>query len=565
MRKNVVILGSICGAIILFTVAMLLHSCSGGGSSGGNTSSGTVALYATDDMSDHQQVMATVNKVTVISTGSGTTCDVLTTPTTINIASLANVLQLLNVAACPAVPYNRIHIELEKSVELMNHSGAQSLCAFTSYKDDSNRPNALQCNGTTCTLDINGAVNVLMNQNNKVALDFKLKDFDVDHFGTSQCSVTLKVTPIRVEKIKNQCNQEAITGLVSNLTTSTATFDLTKKHMTFHVLYSDITSTRQPGLDNLLLRAEQDGLKTTVTASTVDFPNWTTDDLKTLVKEEGLASVLTTTIDASKILVKAEGLVSALTTSTHTFTLTYNGGKTIDIDFSKAVVKGTLANAAFVEVKFYGFDSTSTDFLAAVIEVEYAASCSEKVTPVFDEEIASLGYQQTITGIVSNLTTSTATFDLTKRCITFHVLYSGITSTRQPGLDDLLLRAEQDGLKTQVTASVTVFPTYMTDDFIFSAHTTTINASMILVKAEGLVSALTTSTQTFTLTYNMGKTIDIDFSKAVVKGTLADDAFVVVQLYGFDSTSTDFLAAVIEVEQAVSCPDDQGEEWGDED
>jgi len=374
MRKNVVILSSICWTIILLALAMLLHSCSGSGSSGVNTSSGTVALYATDDISDNQQVIATINKVSVISTGSGTTCDVLTTPTTINIANLANVLQLLNVADCPAVPYNRIQIEFEKSVEIMDRSGTQSSCSFTSYKDDSDRPDVLQCSGTTCTLDINGAVNVLVNQTNKLALDFNLKDFDVDNIGTPQCSVTMKVSPIRVEDFENLGRQEAITGLVSNLSITTHTFDLVKSWMTFTVEYSGITSTQQPGLDALLSRAQQDELRTQVTSSTLGCEKIPTDDWKALMNEHGPVSVPTTTIDASKIYVKVEGLVSALTSS-QTFTLTYDTGKTMVIDSSKAAVKGTLANNAQAEVKLYGFDSNSKDFLAALVEVEFEASC----------------------------------------------------------------------------------------------------------------------------------------------------------------------------------------------
>lgn len=145
MKKDNVILSIILGTAFLFVGAFLIYSCSGGssgvgissgtvngGSNGGGTSSGTVALYATDDLSDHKQVIATIDNVTVISTGSGTSCDVLTTPTTINIANLASVLQLLNVAACPAVPYDRLSIEFNKSVELMNAAGIQSSCSFTS-------------------------------------------------------------------------------------------------------------------------------------------------------------------------------------------------------------------------------------------------------------------------------------------------------------------------------------------------------------------------------------------------------------------------------------------------
>ena len=353
-KKN----ASICilvGTVLLIAGLISFNSCSNGGNNGGTTSSGTVALYATDCMSDYTQVVATINKVTLMNTGSGATCDVLNSQstTTIDIANLSNVLQLLNVADCPAVPYNRLHIEFAKSVELMDSLGSQATCSFVSYKDESNQVDTLQCAGDTCSLDINGAVNVLVNQQNEVALDFRLKDFDVDNFGTSSCSVTLKVSPIHAEAFQHLTIPKAITGLVSNLTTSTDTFTLTKHHLSLTTLYSGIRSTQQPGLDDLLLRAEQDGLRTQVTTSTFDYAN--------------------KTIEASQIFVKAEGLVSNLTTTT--FTLTYNKVKTLPVDFSKAVVKGTLANDAWAEVKLYGYDNTSTNFLAARIGVEY--ECSE--------------------------------------------------------------------------------------------------------------------------------------------------------------------------------------------
>jgi hypothetical protein len=96
-------------------------------------------------------------------------------------------------------------------------------------------------------------------------------------------------------------------------------------------------------------------LRTQVTTSTIDYAN--------------------KTIDASEIFVKVEGLVPNLTTTNHTFTLTYKKGNTMTVDFSKAVVKGALANDAWAEVKLYGYDSANARFLAARVEVEYA--CTE--------------------------------------------------------------------------------------------------------------------------------------------------------------------------------------------
>jgi hypothetical protein len=357
MSKKNAFISVIAGTVLLIAAVTVFNSCSGG-NSGRGTSTGTVALYATDNMSNYKQVIVTINKVTVLNTGSTATCDVLTTMTTpstplkINIANLSNVLQLLSVAECPAVPYNRLHIEFDETVDLMN-SATTSTCSFTSYKDEANHVNRLYCNGESCSLDINGAVNVLVNQYNKVALDFRLKDFDIDNFGTPSCSVTMKVSPIHGKEFEHLYRQEAITGLVTNLTASTDTFTLSKHHHSFTVLYSGITASQQPALDDLLLRAQLDGLRTQVTTSTIDYAN--------------------KTIEASKIYVKVEGLVSSLTTTN--LTLTYKKGKTMTVDFSKAVVKGSLANDAWVEVQLSGYDSTTTNFLASRVEVEY--ECTE--------------------------------------------------------------------------------------------------------------------------------------------------------------------------------------------
>ncbi len=349
MNRKKVLLGIVAMTLVLGFSAFLLYSCSGGG---GGTSTGAVGLYLTDDMSLFTQVTATIDKVQVLNTGSGASCDVLTTPTAVDIAELADVLQLVNVAQCPAVPYNRIHIEFEKSVELTSGPtatppDATSLCSFVSFMDEGNMPNTLSCSGTTCSLDINGAVNVLVNQPNKLALDFNLKDFDVASFGTPSCSVTMKVSPLNASEMEALGHQEGITGLISGLSTTDETFTLTRGTSTFSVLYSGITTTQQPGINSLLQFAETDGLRVQVMSSNVDFS--------------------TMTITATAIFVKVEGTVSNLDTTAHTFTLTFQGGKTITVDYSTANVEGTLADGAAVEVKLYGFDTVN--YLASKVDV----------------------------------------------------------------------------------------------------------------------------------------------------------------------------------------------------
>jgi len=366
MSTKKVIFNAVAVVVVLVVSLFLFNSCSGGG--GGGDSTGSVALYATDSMSDYKQVIATINKVTVMNTGSGASCDVLTAPTTIDIANLSGVLQLLNVANCPAVPYNRVHIEFERSVELMNIAGQKSACSFTSYKENGGRVNTLKCSGATCTLDINGAVNVLVSQHHKVGLDFDLKDFDVVSFGTGtgSCSVTMKVSPLHGQAFEQLRRFEGITGLVSGLTTSTDTFTLTRGRLSVNVLYSGITSSRQPGIEALLQRAQDDGLRTRVTTSAIDFS--------------------ARTIVATGVFVKAEGLVSDLTTSTRTFTLTYKQGKTMTVDYRAAIVKGNLANDAWAEVSLYGSDAVSANFLAARVAVEYECTVPHDQKKEMDTE-----------------------------------------------------------------------------------------------------------------------------------------------------------------------------------
>lgn len=335
------------------TAGLILYSCGNNDDNAGTT--GTVSLYLTDDMSLYTQVTATIDRVQLISTGTGTTCDVFIGPETVNIANLANLMQLMDVRDCPDGPFNRIHIEFDRSVELLSGAtGTPASCSFVSYKDEgrNNQPNVLQCDAATnvCVLDVNGAVNVLARQNHKLALDFRLKDFDVAGFGTPACEVTMKVSPLNSSQMQALKNQEAITGFISGLNTTDREFDLTARNRTYHVLYSGITTTDQPGLDTLLLRAQADRLRAKVLSSVIepDSP-----------------------IIALKILVKVEGTVSNLVTGA-TFSVNYGPGGTgnISIDYSKATVSGTIADGSWVDVKMIGYSGADGLFIAGKVEVE---------------------------------------------------------------------------------------------------------------------------------------------------------------------------------------------------
>ena len=349
MKLRPVALLSTASTIAILTIAVLLSSCGGGG--GGSTATGTVALYITDSMADYQQVLATINRIDLMHTGSGASCTVFTGPLTLDLADLAGVMQLIDVGPCSAIPYNRIHLEFEKSVALMDRAGSTAPCTFTSYKDDKNNPNILACGADRCTLDINGAVNVLANQQNTLALDFDLKDFDVVHFGDpAACSVTMKVSPLHAGQISARKHLKAVTGLVSALSATDRTFTLTKGHTAFSVVYSGITTSQQPGIDTLLLRAQSDRLRVRVLASEIDC--------------------LDHTITASALYVNVEGTIASdsLDTTNHTLTLHYRSGGSMMVNYGSAVVKGVLTEGGWIGVKLYGFDDPA--FLAGKVEVE---------------------------------------------------------------------------------------------------------------------------------------------------------------------------------------------------
>jgi hypothetical protein len=290
--------------VAIFAFCAFLFSCGGDGSVSVVASTGSVTFYATDDISNFQEVTATVNKVQLVETGTNTTCDILTTPETMNLTDLASLFELLSRTECPAQSYNRIHIEFERSVPLVDNTGFMNdTCMFTSYKDQNNNPNVLNCSRDTCSLDITGAINVLANKTSELALDFDLKNFDVSGLDGSNCSVTMKVSPLNASDMNGKMLQgytTGVTGTISGLDTGARTFTITGKDMSFTVDYSGVTQT---GINDLLQLAENGGLQVGVRAT-----------------DSGISSG---TIAASAIYLRVKGTVSGLDTEAHTFDLAY--------------------------------------------------------------------------------------------------------------------------------------------------------------------------------------------------------------------------------------------------
>jgi len=183
--------------------------------------------------------------------------------------------------------------------------------------------------------------------------------------------------------------------------------------------------------------------------------------------------------------------------------------------------------------------------------VDYTKSPCEvtlKVSPLHAEDKLAAGYRVGLSGYVSDLDADYHHFVLTGDGGAYTVEYTGVTD--QTGLDDLLGRAASDQLKTRVhcrTIDTSTAPPTCTSQ---SDPTRPLKA--ITVKAEGTVSALDTSLQTFELGYGGGSTLPVNYAKATelgkIVGTLADDAMAEVDLYGFSLDN--FLARKVEIQSA---------------
>lgn len=322
-----------------------IYSCGGGG--GGTSPSGNVSFYVTDAMSDqYRQVAATLNSVSLVNSESGEQCVLLDNSTSVDIATLANEILLLGAPNCPAGNYDRIHAELSNSVVITNSAGVTQTCTFVSYNQNSNNPpDVLNCNGNNCTLDVNGAVNVFANQNNKLGLDFELKNFVVNDFPNPDCTVTMKVSPLNASDMMGKMGQgymESVEGRISLLNATDKTFTLSGEDRSFTVDYNGVS---QQGIDKLLPFAQDNNLEVRVLANSID-----------------LGSAIT----ATGIYVMDEGMVSNLDASGMTFVL----GNGITVDYSSALVEGetALANGVQAEVSLMGTNGTA--YIANKVEVD---------------------------------------------------------------------------------------------------------------------------------------------------------------------------------------------------
>ncbi len=365
-RKREPLKGHIPIPAVILSVLLIL-SCSGflflscgkaekGADPGEGT--GNVALFITDNISFYKQVIATVSGVRLVNSGTGTVCDLLTAPVTLDISNLTDMAQFVSIAECPAGEYNRIDIQFQRDVQLMDQLDNPSACRFASYLDQGGRQQALTCDPDTniCILSIRGAVRqgavqVLGGRYNDLGIDFDLKQFTVAGFGDPPaCSVTMNVYAIDAASLNNSGRAYGVTGSISNVDIVAKTFLLRRGDRAFTVDYSKVLPALQPNLDTLLQKTASEGLLVKVLTRSVDLAG--------------------NSILAYRLSANVEGTVSSLLGHPDwTFTLDYQSGKTMPVSYMPpAVIAGALTDGAWVALKLDGYNNTA-EYVAADVEV----------------------------------------------------------------------------------------------------------------------------------------------------------------------------------------------------
>lgn len=361
--KTIRLLLGVIGIISLFSV-LVFNSCSGRRDSDDPPRTGNVGVSFTADSSEFKHVVATIEEIKILNTDTGAVCDVAGAPITTDLTDLVNVTQLANIAGCPEGAYNRIQIELDKSVTVTSAlTGTTatlfSACSLASYKDQENAVHPLECSGPLCSLTLNGAVNVLASGDARLTIDFNLEDFEAANPGDpSAGAAAIKASPLGRSDLKALGYPEAIVGLVSEVTPADRTFNLARGDLALTVDYSQIPAERQPGLDALLRFAWDNALRVKVVSPKIGMGR--------------------ETVVASDVFVKIEGVSPDLNTLVSPLMLTFGSdtaAMTIPVDFNKADLSGMPADNGWVIVRLYGNDGTN--YLASRIIVEPSGLSSD--------------------------------------------------------------------------------------------------------------------------------------------------------------------------------------------
>ena len=305
-----------------------------GGSASGASQAASVGLFMTDDASGFQQVSAVINAVTLLNTATGQSCTVLSSPVNINLANLADVMELVRTSNCPAGSFDTVRMAFSNAVGLTDSNGTSDTCTLTSFSPGQPSPDTLSCSGANCTMDLSSPVSAAAGQNNRVGLDFDLKNFNVTGFGNGACSMTMRVNSLSASQMDAKGFHPGISGMVANATGNTVTINTGTRSFIVNA-----ASMGHPDFQGFMQTAQTKGIPALADCTNFDFNAGT--------------------CQASQVSAIAAGRISNLDPSNHTFMLTLNDGTQLNVAFPNASVKGMPENGQLSVVNLLNLNASA--------------------------------------------------------------------------------------------------------------------------------------------------------------------------------------------------------------
>ncbi len=218
-------------------------------------------------------------------------------------------------------------VVFSNAVGLTDSSGTSAGCAFTGFSQGQPAPDTLSCSGDNCTMEVNGAVNVLANQDNRVGLDFVLKNFTVTGFNTPSCFATMRVSPLNASQMDQKTGFfSGVSGMISSAVDNTVTINTGTRSFIINA------TAGGAGFSGFMQFAKTNGFPALANCAGFDF---------------GAGSCQST-----QVMATVSGTVSNLGSSgaNSTFALAFKNG-TINVSVPAAQVDGALENGGLAIVK----------------------------------------------------------------------------------------------------------------------------------------------------------------------------------------------------------------------
>ncbi|SIQ20406.1 protein of unknown function [Sphaerotilus natans] len=406
------------GSLVL---ALTLGAC--GGSSGDDATSATVAVstgsptaaaasvtlqtYITDNLtSDYAKVWVSIQRI-VATAADGTEAvllDASAEPVVVDLASLASVGELVSSATVPVGVWTGVKVTLANAVQLVSLDGLTTTDAKFAASGDT-----FDWTVRGVTLDTATAAQLVL-------------DFDLEHFSYSATTglvtpdVKVPTTGTAFGKFVRQ--QGRVHGTVSAIDASAGTLTITDARLGSVVvtLASDAVITNAATGATMTLAEVTAGA--TVRVKGTVTPGATTDDPVTVTATLVQVEPASSSSAATTVAVRGAGTVVSLSGTTLTIALTeasfLPSSATLVLDLASArYAHGTAADlVAGATIHFRGKLSgsgSSSSVSASMIDVEGAASATERARRGADSTSATLSTLSGTVGSVATDGTFTAT------------------------------------------------------------------------------------------------------------------------------------------------------------